>query len=105
MGWVATPAQAITLGELVDSGDNFIVGEKKFTFDTCSIVTGGAGLATPFAECLAVIKNSEHVGYYVAEQVMFMNHWIRHSTQYPRYQLRLLDKHKVWFTDYGHTER
>ncbi|MEQ8996428.1 MAG: PEP-CTERM sorting domain-containing protein [Coleofasciculus sp. B1-GNL1-01] len=48
MGWVATPAQAITLGELVDSGDNFIVGEKKFTFDTCNIVTGGAGLATPF---------------------------------------------------------
>jgi glycosyltransferase involved in cell wall biosynthesis len=60
---------------------------------------------TLFAECLAAIKNSEHVGYYVAEQVMFMNHWIRHSTQYPRYQLRLLDKHKVWFTDYGHTER
>jgi hypothetical protein len=30
------------------------------------------------------------VGYYVAERVMFMDRWIRHSTQYPRYQLRLL---------------
>jgi glycosyltransferase involved in cell wall biosynthesis len=58
-----------------------------------------------FAECLAAIRNSEPVGYYAAERVMFMNHWIRHSTQYPRYQLRLFDKHQVWFTDYGHTER
>lgn len=58
-----------------------------------------------FAECLQTIKTSQHVGYYVAERVIFMNHWIRHSTQYPRYQLRLLHKDKVWFTDYGHTER
>lgn len=36
---------------------------------------------------------------------MFMNQWIKHSTQYPRYQLRLLDKSSVWFDDYGHTER
>ena len=36
---------------------------------------------------------------------MFMNRWIKHSTQYPRYQLRLLDKKHVWFDDYGHTER
>jgi hypothetical protein len=58
-----------------------------------------------FAECLQAIQNSKHVGYYVAERVMFMNHWIRRSTQYPRYQLRLFHKDKVWFTDYGHTER
>jgi hypothetical protein len=58
-----------------------------------------------FAECLQAIETSKYVGYYVAERVMFMNHWIRHSTQYPRYQLRLLRKDKVWFTDYGHTER
>jgi len=58
-----------------------------------------------FAECLQAIQSSKYVGYYVAERVMFMNRWIRHSTQYPRYQLRLLRKDKVWFTDYGHTER
>ena len=45
------------------------------------------------------------VGYYVAERVMFMGKWIKHSTQYPRYQLRLLQRGKVWFDDYGHTER
>jgi glycosyltransferase involved in cell wall biosynthesis len=58
-----------------------------------------------FQECLETIKNPEHTGYYVAERVMFMGKWIRHSTQYPRYQLRLFDKAKVWFDDYGHTER
>ncbi|WP_204104461.1 MULTISPECIES: glycosyltransferase family 2 protein [Spirulina sp. CCY15215] len=58
-----------------------------------------------FTECLQAIQNSDNVGYYVAERVIFMGHWIRHCTQYPRYQLRLLDKNKVWFSDYGHTER
>ncbi|MBE9064328.1 glycosyltransferase family 2 protein [cf. Phormidesmis sp. LEGE 11477] len=58
-----------------------------------------------FAECTAAVSSAKHAGYYVAERVMFMNHWIKHSTQYPRYQLRLLDKAKVWFDDYGHTER
>ena len=58
-----------------------------------------------FAECKAAIASGDHAGYYVAERVMFMNRWIKRSTQYPRYQLRLLDKQRVWFEDYGHTER
>lgn len=58
-----------------------------------------------FQECVAAAQAEQHVGYYAAERVMFMSHWIRRSTQYPRYQLRLLDKQQVWFDDYGHTER
>lgn len=58
-----------------------------------------------FAECLQAIQTDRYVGYYVAERVIFMGRWIRQSTQYPRYQLRLLQQGKVWFTDYGHTER
>ncbi|MCX7592210.1 MAG: glycosyltransferase family 2 protein [Fischerella sp.] len=58
-----------------------------------------------FAECEQAIHNPNYIGYYVAERVMFMNTWIRHSTQYPRYQLRLFRHGKVWFVDYGHTER
>lgn len=58
-----------------------------------------------FAECLAVSEKSEAIAYYVAERVMFMGTWIRHSTQYPRYQMRLFQKGAVWFSDYGHTER
>lgn len=58
-----------------------------------------------FQECLQAINSQEYIGYYVAERVIFMNQWIRRSTQYPRYQMRLFRKDKVWFTDYGHTER
>lgn len=58
-----------------------------------------------YQECLNTAQTGEHIGYYVAERVMFMNRWIRHSTQYPRYQLRLFRHGQVWFTDYGHTER
>jgi glycosyltransferase involved in cell wall biosynthesis len=58
-----------------------------------------------FQECLESIKSHQCIGYYVAERVMFMGEWIRHSTQYPRYQMRLFQKGKVWFDDYGHTER
>ncbi|WP_413175661.1 glycosyltransferase family 2 protein [Anabaena azotica] len=58
-----------------------------------------------FAECVAATQNPDYIGYYVAERVIFMNHWIRYSTQYPRYQMRLFRHGKVWFTDYGHTER
>ena len=58
-----------------------------------------------FNECLKAIQSQEYIGYYVAEQVLFMGSWIRYSTQYPRYQMRLFRKDKVWFSDYGHTER
>ena len=54
-----------------------------------------------FQEGLAAIQNPNYVGYYVAERVMFMGKWIRRSTQYPRYQIRLLRPDKVWFDDYG----
>ena len=58
-----------------------------------------------FSECYETVANPEHGGYFAAERVMFMGTWIKHSTQYPRYQMRLFDKQKVWFSDYGHTER
>ncbi len=58
-----------------------------------------------FNECLEAMKSSEYVGYYAAERVIFLGQWIRRSTQYPRYQMRLFRKDKVWFDDYGHTER
>ncbi len=58
-----------------------------------------------FAECLAASQRSEAIGYYVAERVIFLGKWIRYSTQYPRYQMRLFEHGKVLFSDYGHTER
>ncbi len=58
-----------------------------------------------FRECCQATQSRDCIGYYVAERVMFMGSWIRYSTQYPRYQMRLFRKDKVWFTDYGHAER
>ncbi len=58
-----------------------------------------------FTECTKAIKSQDYIGYYVAEKVIFMGNWIRRSTQYPPYQMRLFRKDKVWFTDYGHAER
>jgi glycosyltransferase involved in cell wall biosynthesis len=58
-----------------------------------------------FAECLEASTRGKEIGYYVAERVIFMGRWIKHSTQYPRYQMRLFQKGKVWYDDYGHTER
>lgn len=58
-----------------------------------------------FEECLKATTQPDTVAYYVAERVMFMGRWIRRSTQFPRYQLRLLKRDQVWFDDYGHTER
>ncbi len=58
-----------------------------------------------YAECLLATQQQEFTGFYVAERVMFMGTWIRRSTQYPRYQMRLFRKDQVWFSDYGHTER
>jgi glycosyltransferase involved in cell wall biosynthesis len=58
-----------------------------------------------YAECLETVAKPKHIGYFAAERVMFMGQWIKRSTQYPRYQMRLFDKQKVWFSDYGHTER
>ncbi len=58
-----------------------------------------------FAECTEAIKSQQAIAYYIAEKVIFMGQWIRYSTQYPRYQMRLFQKGKVWFDDYGHTER
>jgi glycosyltransferase involved in cell wall biosynthesis len=58
-----------------------------------------------FQECLTAMQSQEFIGYYAAERVMFMGQWIRRSTQYPRYQMRLFRRDKVWFDDYGHTER
>jgi glycosyltransferase involved in cell wall biosynthesis len=58
-----------------------------------------------FQECVETIQAPQHIAYYVAERVMFMGRWIKRSTQYPRYQMRLLQHGKVWFDDYGHTER
>ncbi len=84
----------------------WMIQEVETRYDWAYIVEADERM-TPelFQECLMTVTNPHHDGYFAAERVMFMGTWIKHSTQYPRYQMRLFNKQKVWFSDYGHTER
>jgi glycosyltransferase involved in cell wall biosynthesis len=43
--------------------------------------------------------------YQNPSMMMFMDRWLRHSAEYPVYQVRLLDKTLCRFEDYGHGQR
>ncbi len=43
--------------------------------------------------------------YQNPSMMMFMDRWLRHSAEYPVYQVRLLDKALCRFEDYGHGQR
>ncbi len=75
--------------------------------ECCDAIQNVDATASPSEQTHSEQAHSEQakVGFFAAERVMFMGQWIRHSTQYPRYQMRLLNPKKVWFDDYGHTER
>lgn len=49
-----------------------------------------------------VAKPSNVVGAYVAGKNYFLGRWLKHSTVYPSYQLRILKWHKVRFRRDGH---
>jgi acetyltransferase-like isoleucine patch superfamily enzyme len=44
-------------------------------------------------------------GFYVANKLMFMGRWLRRSSSYPAYQMRLFHKRRMRFQDYGHGQR
>src|SRR5690606_30532219 len=57
-------------------------------------------------EISAFIANSgEHVGGYVAGKNYFLGRWLKHTTYYPSYQLRLLRFGEVRFRKEGHGQR
>jgi len=43
--------------------------------------------------------------YQCPSMMMFMDHWLRHAAEYPVYQVRLIDKQRARFEDYGHGQR
>lgn len=52
------------------------------------------------------ISNSgDHVGGYVAGKNYFLGRWLKHTTYYPSYQLRLLRLGEVRFRKEGHGQR
>jgi hypothetical protein len=46
-----------------------------------------------------------HAGYFCANQMILMNRWIKRSSGYPAYQVRLFHKHRLRFSDHGHGQR
>lgn len=43
--------------------------------------------------------------YRCPSMMMFMDHWLRHAADYPVYQVRLIDRERCRFEDYGHGQR
>lgn len=57
------------------------------------------------AECERVIAADQHSGYFVPNRIIFLGRWIRHCTQYPHPQVRLLKVGEIRFTKSGHGQR
>jgi glycosyltransferase involved in cell wall biosynthesis len=57
----------------------------------------------------ARIKGAESIdgvcAYRCPSMMMFMDHWLRHAADYPVYQVRLIDRERCRFEDYGHGQR
>lgn len=49
--------------------------------------------------------NPAHAGYYVANQMILHGTWIKRSSGYPAYQMRLFHKGRMRFSDHGHGQR
>lgn len=56
-------------------------------------------------ECDQVIARDEHSAYFVPNKIIFLGKWIRHSTQYPFPQVRLVKIGEVTFAKAGHGQR
>ncbi len=60
-----------------------------------------------FAEAVAatVAQPGAHEGFFLCYRNMFLGRWIKHSTMYPSWQLRLLKHGKVRYRKEGHGQR
>ena len=56
-------------------------------------------------ECEKVIGKDEHSAYFVANRIFFLGRWIKHSTQFPYYQVRLVKLGEARFAKSGHGQR
>ncbi len=55
--------------------------------------------------CEAAITRDEHSAFFVPNRIIFLGKWIRHSTQYPHSQVRLVKRGEVLFAQAGHGQR
>ena len=57
------------------------------------------------AECEDAVRRDERSAYFVANKMMLLGKWIRHSSQYPVYQMRFHKLGEIRFVAYGHGQR
>lgn len=57
------------------------------------------------AECEEVIRADRHSAYFVANRIFFLGRWVKHSSQYPYHQVRLLKIGEARFAKAGHGQR
>ncbi|MEO3407488.1 glycosyltransferase family 2 protein [Mucilaginibacter sp. CAU 1740] len=66
-------------------------------------------VATPeFAACLlSNVKNADAntAGFYCCWKMMLENRWLKNSDNFPKWQLRVVNKGKVTYTDFGHGQK
>ncbi|MFM8230858.1 MAG: glycosyltransferase family 2 protein [Chthoniobacterales bacterium] len=56
-------------------------------------------------ECEEVIAKDRHSAYFVANRLIFLGRWIKHSSQYPYHQVRLVKRGEVRFAKSGHGQK
>jgi glycosyltransferase involved in cell wall biosynthesis len=56
-------------------------------------------------ECEGVIAKDEHSAYCVPNRIIFLGRWIKHSSQYPYHQVRLVKRGEARFTKSGHGQK
>jgi glycosyltransferase involved in cell wall biosynthesis len=56
-------------------------------------------------ECEEVIAKDERSAYFVANRIIFLGRWIKHSSQYPYPQVRLVKMGEARFAKSGHGQR
>lgn len=50
-------------------------------------------------------KSEEIAGYYCCWKMMLEGKWLKHCDNFPKWQLRLLRKGRIRFTDFGHGQK
>ncbi|MSR18277.1 MAG: glycosyltransferase family 2 protein [Phycisphaerales bacterium] len=52
-----------------------------------------------------IVSNPQHAGYFIPNKLMFLGQWLRRSSGYPVYQMRLFHKQRMRYQDHGHGQR
>ena len=50
-------------------------------------------------------QTQSEAGFYIANKLMLGKHWLRYSSGYPVYQVRLFHRDRLRFENYGHGQR